>query len=50
MSGMVTNGPMPHIWLMLMAVAWKRPMRRTKPPSVRDMSTSVGWVKLRSFT
>ena len=31
-SGIVTNGPMPHIWLMLMAVAWKRPTRRTKPP------------------
>ncbi len=31
-SGIVTNGPIPHIWLMLMAVAWNRPTRRTKPP------------------
>jgi len=38
----VTNGPMPHIWLMLMAVAWNRPIRRTKPPlggDVPDMGT-----------
>ncbi|GLP69268.1 hypothetical protein TUSST3_58900 [Streptomyces sp. TUS-ST3] len=31
-SGIVTNGPMPHIWLMLMAVAWNSPTRRTKSP------------------
>ncbi|GAA2461295.1 hypothetical protein GCM10010388_61180 [Streptomyces mauvecolor] len=30
---MVTKGPIPHIWLMLMAVAWKSPIRRTKPPA-----------------
>ncbi|GAA0398710.1 hypothetical protein GCM10010357_19790 [Streptomyces luteireticuli] len=28
---MVTKGPMPHIWLMLMAVAWNSPIRRTNP-------------------
>ncbi len=31
MTGMVMKGPTPTIWLMLMAVAWKRPMRRESP-------------------
>jgi len=30
-AGIVTNGPMPHIWVMLIAVAWTGPMLRSKP-------------------
>ncbi|GLW01531.1 hypothetical protein Slala05_51620 [Streptomyces lavendulae subsp. lavendulae] len=36
---------MPHIWLMLMAVAWNRPIRRVKPPFAGgdpDMGGSLG--------
>src|SRR4051794_28131818 len=32
-SGMVTNGPIPHICVMLTATAWRRPNLRSKPPS-----------------
>lgn len=55
MSGMVTKGPMPTIWLILMVVAWNRPILRG---SVRGpvMAASGGrggrmdFVKLNSFT
>jgi hypothetical protein len=30
MMGMVMNGPMPHIWVMLIAVPENRPMERWK--------------------
>src|SRR4051812_18334389 len=33
MSGIVTNGPIPHIWVMLIAIAERRPMLRRKPSS-----------------
>jgi hypothetical protein len=29
MAGIVTNGPMPHIWVMLMAVACSGPIWRS---------------------
>jgi hypothetical protein len=29
MAGIVTNGPIPHIWVMLIAVAWSGPIWRS---------------------
>jgi hypothetical protein len=40
-SGMVTNGPMPHIWVMLIAVAWNSLIDRWNPPSDVDGVTDV---------
>jgi hypothetical protein len=32
-SGIVTNGPIPHIWVMLIATAERSPIVRSKPSS-----------------
>lgn len=40
-AGMVTNGPMPHIWVMLMAVAWSGPIFRSSPGSGDELKTRL---------
>src|SRR3954471_23406504 len=41
-SGIVTNGPIPHICVMLSAIAERRPRLRSKPSSPRATSPAPG--------